>query len=139
MSDGIIGKGTILAYESGTSYIDLLEVTSCSDPKPSVDEVELTHFLSPDGYREFIPTWIDASEISVEGNYLADQTETLFGLIGVVTGWQLTKSDGSVWTFDGWIKQMENDNDYQSKCTTKLTIRVTGVPDFTPYSEETTS
>lgn len=141
MSDGIIGKGTVLSYESTPAnpeaeppteavYTDLGEVVDCSDPSITVDEAEFTHYESPDGYKEIKPTWADPGEIDVELNYLPAQEATLLGLVATEKPYRITKPDGATWDFSGFIKGMSGKNDNKGKCSTTLKIRVMGKPTF---------
>lgn len=145
-SNGIIGKGTILAYqtapaagETPATYEDLVEIVDCTDPDISVDEVEFTHYGSVDGYKEFKPSWADAGEVNVQANYLPEQETLLLSKIGTIETWRITKPDGATWTFSGFIKKKGGTNENQGKCGCTMTIRVTSKPAFAEPPEVTPS
>jgi hypothetical protein len=74
-SQAIIGRGTLFqrgGLLSTDPYETVSEVISFGIPDEQADEEEVSHSESPDGYKEFIRSWIDGGEASVGLNWRPD-------------------------------------------------------------------
>lgn len=133
-SSAIIGKGTTLGYSvvDADSYTTIAELFSVGIPDTEVDEVEVTHYASDNDFKEFVAGWEDGGEVEFELNYEKDEADALIALRGAPMDWKITLPDTSTWIFPGFIKKLGGEIPNQDKVTTKATIRITGVPDFTP-------
>ena len=71
------GFGALLKRGDGGSpevFTTISEVANIGAVETSLDTVEATHMESPSAHKEYIPTLLDAKEISVELNYLPGDT-----------------------------------------------------------------
>jgi hypothetical protein len=71
-SQAIIGWGSILYRgdsETPENFVQVTEVTAFTPPQEKADEVEVTHFESPNRRKEYIAGLIDAGEASCTINY----------------------------------------------------------------------
>jgi hypothetical protein len=134
-----IGKGTTVAHSttSGGSYTTLLEVTKVGSPKQSVKDVDVTHYVSDSGVKEYIPGWIEPGTVEYEANYLKAQETILQGLLGVAHFYKIQLPDGSnstsgsTFAFPGYIKELGDEIPNEDKINRKITIKVSGPVVFT--------
>ena len=126
--------GTTLTWDgevvAGLSSINGVEI--------KVDTVEVTAHDSTDGFKEFLPTLLDAGEVTAEGffNYsdtagqqamvtdmLAKSTKT-----AVIT---FPSATGTTWTFTGFITTLKiGDASVDGAIPFSVAIKVTGKPTF---------
>lgn len=65
----------------GTTYTPIsLEITDMKGPAMSRETVEVTHYGSPNQYKEYLGALRDAGEVSVEANYTWGGYNTMKGL-----------------------------------------------------------
>lgn len=136
MSDVTIGYGAQFWIEDDASpavLTKLAEVTNVSPPNLQIDDVEATHYESPDRTTEYVPGFTDAGTISVEMNYIAGSaTDTLITearAAGEVRGMKVVipaKGGNQQFTFPGIVKGYEPSVPIKDRQTATLTIRVAG-------------
>ncbi len=136
-TSAIIGHGTLVGYSTTgvttpTSFTSLTEVYEVSLPDTEVDEVEATHYGSANNFKEFIAGLEDGGEVEVQLNYTKTQCDTLDLMRRTIKEWLITMPDVSYWRFPGYIKKMSGAIPDQDKVSVKVTIRVTGRPEFIP-------
>lgn len=71
-SQAYIGWGSILYREDSASpgsYVQIQEVTAFQPPQTAADEIEVTHFESPNRRKEFIAGMIDSGEATATINF----------------------------------------------------------------------
>jgi predicted secreted protein len=69
-SAAVSSMGATFKWETNA----VAEVTSISGPSSKVDTLDVTHYGSANNYREFIATFIDGGEITVECNWIFNDT-----------------------------------------------------------------
>jgi predicted secreted protein len=118
------------------AFTSIAEITKLNPPKRSRDEIEVTHTTSPDGYREFLPAWRDAGEISYEANWIPTNTtqDETTGLLAtfhdnVTHNFRIViPAVGLYFPFTGFVTAYEPDLDIMKQGTLSGTIRVTTKP-----------
>ena len=109
------------------------DLTNISGPTMSAEEIDVTSHDSTGAFREFVPSFLDPGEISVEGNLMSgggaedmvdafnDRKRQSFKVIFPTT-------DSLSWKFDGYVTGVETDAPYDDKASFSATIKVTGSP-----------
>jgi len=152
---GFSGLGTILKMSSAGGTIGttsttaevIADLTNISGPSMSAEEIDVSSYDSAGGYREFVGGFLDAGEISLEGNLTAaggaadlvdafnDSLERQFHVLFPATG--LTTSTGLGtnwsgyylrWVLDGTVTGVETAAPYDDKLSFSATVRISGEP-----------
>ena len=151
---GFSGLGTILRMSSTGGTIGttstaagMADLTNISGPSMSAEEIDVSSYDSASGYREFVSGFLDAGEISLEGNLTQsggasdlvtafnDSLERQFVVVFPATG--LTASTGLGtnwpgyylrWVLDGTVTGVETAAPYDDKLSFSATVRLTGEP-----------
>jgi len=133
MSDANIGWSSTIKLHNGTTLIELAEVDSVTVPDDQADEVEVTHYKSPDRRKEYISGLIDGGELEIQMNYIAgtatDLLLTAAKAAGDVRPWEVTiPNGGSGWKFSGagFVKSYTKDIPVDDVMKATATIRVSG-------------
>jgi hypothetical protein len=127
---GIGLKFGIKPTQAATTYTDVAEVFDLTPPQEMDDEIEVTHYQSPDGFKEFIGGLTDPGECTFSINYVpGSSTETL--ILGAkagkkARGVRVTWPNGWTWTFDLLIRGFQPTAPLNDKLTAEITGRVSG-------------
>lgn len=134
MANAKVGWGGELKMDNSSGVLtEVMEIIELGVPNDQVDEVEATHFKSPQKRREYIPGLIDGGELAISINYIA----------GSPTDLLLTeaKNSGTVRDIEiiipnatlGWkiatsviVKGYEKNIPIDDRMTATATMRVTG-------------
>ena len=118
------------ALSSGDEIGDL---TGISGPTMSAEEIDVTSHDSTGAFREFVPSFLDPGEISLEGNLMSGG-----GAEDMVDAFNDRKlqnieiifptTDDLKWSFNGYVTGVETDAPYDDKATFSATIKVSGAP-----------
>jgi len=130
--------GTQLKLGDGAStevFTKIAEVKDITPPQMSKDSIEVTSQDSSNGWREFIPGWKDAGEVTFEGNWLPTNA-TQDGTTGVLSvfeddsnhNWQivLPTTIGLTIAFAGHVTNFEPDLPLEDAAALSVSIKVTG-------------
>lgn len=128
------GAGTILTI--GGSAI--AELTKIDRSGGKADLADVTSMSSTGAYREYLPTLLDAGDLTLEGNFLGNQDasqtllQTLFDNQTLSTGCSLAAPGGKgTLTFDCYISEPPNFNFQHDKAVTfSAKVKITGKPTF---------
>lgn len=130
---GQIGFGvTLVGGTTGT----IGRITKIEVGGQKCDSTDVTASDSADGFREFLPTLLDAGEITVEMNY----SGAAIGAAKVLSAafqaktvqlWTVTFPDTSKWACSGFITNLGIPVDVEGKISQPVTIKCTGKPTFT--------
>lgn len=134
MANVKIGHGSQLWIANSTGELTkLAEVIEIGLPNPQVDEVEATHFESPDRAKEFIPGLTDNGEITFGINFIAGSaTDTL--ITEAIASGQVRDMEVVIpalaafqtFAFSGMIKGYEKNIPINDRQTATITVRVNG-------------
>lgn len=141
MSDAMMGIGIVYEIDdgtNGTTFDPVGEVYEVTPPNQQTEEVEVTHYGSEGGYREFIAGLKDGGEITMNINWIpGNDTDVLLRTLhasGAVRNHRITFPNTAMLTFPGWIKGFERSSPLDDRLTAAITIRVSGDTDYTDPS-----
>ncbi|MGE5589201.1 MAG: hypothetical protein ACM3ZA_01020 [Bacillota bacterium] len=137
-----LGYGTKLQAGDGAQpevFTDVALLTSIGGISLEADDVEITTYASPDGFKEFMRGLVDAGEVEFEGIFTNDASQTaLFTDLASGAGPDKTKNWKIVlpgtpalatWSFAGYLKSFAVDpSSINDKIAFSGTIKVTGKP-----------
>lgn len=139
MSEADIGYGITVEAEDSPgagTFTALAEVYSVTPPETSVDQVDVTHYGSPNRSREFKPALSDNGTASAEMNYVpgsdTDQRIRAMKDNGEVIGFQVTYEDGTMVEFTGFVTSYAQSLPVDDRMTATIQIKVTGEVTLTP-------
>jgi len=132
-SQAMTGLGIKIEMKStpaGSTYVAIGEPFEITPPEQMDDEIEVTHFQSPDGVKEFIGGLTDPGECSFNINYVpGGATEELL-LAAKATrkprGFRFTWPNNATWTFDLLIRGYQPTAPLNDRLTCQVTGRVSG-------------
>lgn len=130
-----LGWGTIVSLHNGTALVALAQVKDCNIPESETDELQSTHYQSPDRYREFVSGLKTRGEFTVEMNYLpgsptdvlcraADAAADVRPLRIIVPN--ETGAGAQQIDFTGFVKGYTRGNDLDGLRMATLTVKVSG-------------
>ncbi len=128
------GFGTTLIRDplgAGVGPDTIIEVTSLSGATITRDTMDLTHMLSPDGYKEFAGALADGGEVTIEGHFLpGDATQQLIisDMTGANVTWRIAWPDtgSTTWTFSAFPTNYSPTVPHDGKMTFSATLKVSG-------------
>ncbi len=138
MGEIIKSLGTILRYADAVAN-PIAKLTNIGGIELSKETLETTNHDSTGGYREYIQTFRDGGEVSVEGWFIADDVGQ--GLVidhfaqdtdNGVKSMEMEFIDGSIWEFDAICTKLKiGDAPVDNAIPFSATFKVTGLPVFT--------
>ena len=140
MANALGAYSTLLKRGDGgnpETFTAIAEVNSISGPSFALDTTEVTHMESPGAWKEFIPTLLDAGELSFEINFIpTDSTHSYAaGLLSdmvnrTLRNFQLVFPDtgNTTWTFSAYVTGFDLDASVDGKLGASVTLRITGQP-----------
>jgi len=124
-------KGTVLVRNT---YI-IGEVSNITGVGLSTDTVEVTHYASDDGYKEFVQTFRDGGEVTLEGNLEAADTNGQMAIdtdmnAGTRQSWRVIFPVLAVadWNFYGIVTAYESTQGADGVIGFTTTIKITSKP-----------
>lgn len=127
--------GTTFKMGVSTATTAIGGLTSIGGIEISADTVDVTALDSDGGYREFLPGFKDAGDVSLEG-FLDDtdagQAASYAALeSGTVQRCEIAFPNGSKWEFDGIVTGFSTSASLEDAVTFSATVKVSGKPTFT--------
>jgi predicted secreted protein len=137
MTTAKIGWGTQFWLDNASGVLtELAEILSVTLPNPQVDDVEATHFKSPNRRREYIAGLIEDGEGTFEMNYIPGSATDIICRAaindGVARSYRIAIPDGDadafLWNVTGEciVKGYERNIPIDDRMTATLTVRFTG-------------
>lgn len=127
---------TITATSGGTNgtevFTTVAEARGFGGPQFTQDLTEVTHMESPNGYREYIATLLDAGNLSFDLNFtnVTSQTNLILDLEARVRrNFQLISimSTGTAtWSFASFVTNFEPDFQIEDAIAASVTLKITG-------------
>lgn len=141
MSNATSSQGVYFGTSDGASpetFEELAEVVSIGGPNESADEIDVTHQRSAGGYREFIQSFKDGGEFSMDLNFvgasISQQNIRSDFASGETKRRRIYYPDGSYSTFLAWVKGVGNTSSVGNKVAMTVNVRVSGPVVLTPAS-----
>ena len=132
---GTSGFGTLLKAGNGASsetFATIAEVKNIKGPAITLEMLDATHMESPNGFREWLPSFKDSGEVTFTLNFLPAstghkaittdlyaRTKRNFQLVFPNTG-------ATRWSFAGYYVNFAANAGISEILTADVTIRVTG-------------
>ena len=133
MSDAIAGVGTKFQRErdnSSGTYADIAEVNSIGGPNKSRGTIDVTSLDSAAGYREFIGSFRDSGEISLNMNWTIAGYEDMNDDFesADLKAYRIVLPDTAETTFDfeGFVTAINQSVSADDKVTMDVTIKISG-------------
>lgn len=105
------GKGTTI--KTGVNLIG--EITNIGEISLEADMIDVTTLAQADGYKEFIPGFIDSGELPISGNLDTSDTNGQAAMLadmnaGTLGSYTVTfpTAMGATWTFSGYVKSFKS-------------------------------
>jgi len=131
MTEAIAAYGTTLQWNAQP----LAELTSISGPSISIDTIDVTHYGSASGFKEFIAGFGDGGEVTLEGNFLPGDTDGQYAFkvdafAKAVREVIITfpAAAATTWTFNGLVTSLDFDEAKEEQLKFSATIKISGVP-----------
>ena len=133
------GHGVTLGYADlplggSPSYTGVAKVVDVKPPNVEAEKIDVSTMESPEQWEEITAGWAAASEAELTLQYTKADTATLYGLFRADKGFKLSFSDGSYWSYQGFIQKMGNEVERKGIIQTAVTIAISGKPTFTAAS-----
>ena len=122
------------ATTSKSTSNDLIgDLTGISGPSMSAEDIDVTSHDSTGAYREYVTSFLDAGEISLEGNLMSgggaeDMVDAFNARAKQSFEILFPTTDGLSWKFGGYVTGVETDAPYDDKASFSATVKVTGAP-----------
>lgn len=134
-TNAVVGHGTLFQMKQSGTWQTITEQTDFGGPGLDVTMIDVTHTLSPNRAREFIPGLVDGGEFPVNGNHVADDAvlKAVFAATAPAVGaspyefrivWP--NPAGSIWTFNGWIRGLDAPKEEDDALRLSFTFKVSG-------------
>lgn len=125
-----IGYDTKFEIEIDSTFTALAEVFEVTPPEIAVDQVEVTHFKSPNRSREYIPALSDNGTASANMNYVPNSAtdQLLDGLLtsGDVVKMRITYPNDATVIFDAFVSGYSKSIPVADRMTAEVQFKVTG-------------
>jgi predicted secreted protein len=151
---GFSALGTILRMSTAefaetTTAAGVADLTNISGPTMSAEEIDVSSHDSTGNFREFVSGFLDAGELSLEGNLRNSTTgattlvtafndrlsryfHVVFPATVTTTGSTSVGDDASMnymrWKLQGYVTGVETAAPYDDKASFSASIRITGAP-----------
>lgn len=131
-----IGHGNLLEIalaSAPSSFTYIREVFEGAPPSDSDDQVDASHFQSPNRTRQYIPGMTDSGEASFQMNYVPGSATDRFlrSIKGKSLVVRYTFANGCQLIFSASRQSYEQSNPIDDKMTATLTLKVSGDPTMT--------
>jgi hypothetical protein len=111
----------------------LAEVTNVEGPGIKFDTIDVTHYASPEAFKEFIAGFGDGGEVTLECNFIPSDTA---GQVAFITDAKaktvreviITTPAGTTWTFDALVTSLEFKEPLEEQLGFTATLKVSGNP-----------
>lgn len=138
MTNAMIGYTTQVFVSDANSpgvYTQIAEVTEVTPPNAVADDVDATHYASPNRTREYITGLIEPGEASFVMNRVPGGTTELL-LQGLQTSgasriWRMVWPNGTFWEFSAYVKGYETTAPIDDRMTATCTLKVAGATTVT--------
>lgn len=128
------GFGTTLKRTS--SLYAIAELTKIGSPEISLATEDVTNHDSADGYEEVIATILSAGDVTLEGNFIAGDTNGQIGLMSDMNNKTLQDftitfptAVAAAWTFKAYVTKVKiGDAEVKGKLSFSAALKISGKP-----------
>lgn len=129
---------------SGGGFVTLAEIKKVDFTGGKADVADVTNMDSTGAYREWLPTLLDAGELSFDGNYLgnADTAQTTLQSsfdAQVLANWQIIlptppgeSASRGTWSFKAYVTAYDPSFPVDKEASFTAKLKITGPRTFTP-------
>jgi predicted secreted protein len=133
MTNAMIGYTSQVFFSDTSSpgvFTQVAEVIEITPPNAVADDVDATHFTSPNRTREYITGLIEPGEASFGMNRIPGGT-TEVALMALQTSgasrlWRFIWPNGTMWEFVAYVKGYESASPIDDRMTATCTLKVAG-------------
>ena len=120
-------KGTVLTFGSAVANL-----TSISDAGGTADVIDVTTHDTEGNWREYIPGWVDGSEISCEGRMETDQKALMpkVGTLQTDATISYPFTAALIMTADMIMTEFQITAEYEEETAFTATFKISGEPTF---------
>lgn len=123
-----IGHGSTAEFsvDDGLTFVKFDRMEGIEFPNPTFDDVDVTHFESPNRTREYIAGLGDNGEVSITIQHLpgSDIDVLLRANIGTTGQLKLTENGGTAETFEATLKGYQRNVPMDDKMVAIATLRI---------------
>ena len=129
------GVGTTFARGAGNTsgsedFTTIAEINSISGPNKTRSTIDVTSLDSTGGYREFITSFRDAGEVTLEMNFTRDGYEDMNTDFesDTIVEYRITLPDtgNTILDFTGYVTALGSSIPLDDKVTASVTIKISG-------------
>lgn len=134
--------GNAATVAGSTVWVNFALIDDITPPKIEADDIDVSSMDSPTDanglpFKEYTAGWAEAGEIEVKCQFEKAQNMTVWSLFRQPKGYRIILPDasgtaGSKWACDGYLKAIQNEVEREGIVHADFTIKLTGVPAFTP-------
>lgn len=139
---GVLVASATSALSGGTNgaevFTTIAEVTNIAGPEIGLELIDATHMESTNAYREYIPSLLDAGEVTLDVNFLPQNT-THKNVIADVEArvrrnFQMVWTDSSptTWAFAAYVTKFAPSAQIDDRLMAAITLKVSGAVTRTP-------
>jgi hypothetical protein len=132
--------GTLIEVGDGgtpETFVVIAEVTSIAGPAQTRDTIDVTHMESPEGYREFIPSFKDGGTVTLALNFLPNDP-TQDATDGIIADYEndVKRNYRITWptagtnrvSFSAYVTDHSPDSPVEGKMDLAVTLKISGKP-----------
>ena len=129
-STAVSGVGTLFRRWSGSTWVNIAEVSSISGPSMTRETIDVTSLDSTGGYREFIAGFRDAGNVQLAMNFTRTTFDTMKDDFESDTAQNyeivLPDAENTTLEFEGLVIECPLEVPTGDKITSSVNIKVTG-------------
>jgi predicted secreted protein len=115
-------------------FTPIANMVNLGGPEMERETIDVTAHDSPNSYREFIGSLIDAGEVSVELNYEPEDHDVLIEDFEDTEprDYRITWPGGQAWQIKALLTGFSPEGPHDDKLAAEVTLKVTGKPEIIP-------
>lgn len=126
-SEGIHGHGSEI---SGSIAGAIGHVRVIGINGQQADDLDISHMLSDEKWREFIAGMKDPGTLDLELLYTPENVEKVYANFGVLQEWTISTPDGHTFTCNGYIKSNDIPINFEDRIMQNVSLKASGKPVF---------